>query len=352
MTICIRADYAEPWIADALPIEDLVDAVTEEESKLACAAIQKHFSKRNPVFIDGKQVMPVARSIETPEDGEGNKLIAYLAFRIAYPCDGWPEIVRFEWQDFDGAVFQKEPLVPATLRIGPQIELMAFSAEEPVFTWARPEDGLPTRQGIESIAAPDAATVPWIAHGILGLGVLFGGFGLIRVRAGAGAWLAVAILTASSAWALPWKPDQRPVLTHMQARVVFETLLGNVYGAFEAITEEDEYELLALSVEDSLLDELYLDVRRGLIMRTQGGAIAQVGNLERRSSEIEFTGQREFHVKWRWRVYAHITHWAHTHSRINEYLAEFKVRATDEGWRISEFEVLDLTRIPVPADER
>jgi hypothetical protein len=352
MVICVRADHAEPWIFEAMAPSELVDMITEEENELACAAIQKYFSKHNPVFINGKRVMPIARAVETPEDGEGNKLIDFLAFRISYPCDGWPKLVRFEWEDYEGASLQNEPVVPATLRIGPQVELMAFSVEEPVFTWAQPESGLPTQRAIESMPAPPAHNVPWIAHGIVAFAFLFGTAGLVRVGGSAGAWLAVLVLTAGSAAALPWKPNEQPVLTKMQARVVFETLLTNVYGAFEAYTEEDEYDLLALSVEHSLLDEIYIDVRKGLIMRTQGGAVAQVGNIERRSSEIEFTGAREFRVKWRWRVYAHITHWAHTHSRINEYLADFKVRATDDGWRISEYEVLNLTRIPVPEDQR
>jgi len=352
LLICIRADHAEPWIFEALPPSELIDMITEEESKLACAAIQKYFSKNNPVYINKLRVMPIARSVETPEDAEGNKLIDYLAFRISYRCEDWPKIVRFEWQDFEGASFQNEPLVPGTLRIGPQVELMAFSEEEPTFTWAQPESGLPTRRGVRSVPAPPADTVPWIAHGIVAFSFLFGVFALQQVRAGVGAWVTVLALTAGGAFALPWQPSEEPVITEPQARVVFETLLTNVYGAFDAITEEEEYDLLALSVEDSLLDELYLDVRKGLIMRTQGGAVAQVGNIERRSSEIEFTGPREFRAKWRWRVYAHITHWAHTHSRINEYLAEFMVRASDKGWRITEYEVLDLTRIPVPAENR
>jgi hypothetical protein len=352
MLICIRGDHAEPWIYEALPADELMDLITAEESKLACAAVQKYFSKNNPVYINEKRVMPIARAVETPEDAEGNKLIDYLAFRISYPCEDWPKTVRFEWQDFEGASFQNEPLVPGTLRIGPQVELMAFAEDDPTFTWALPASGLPTRRGVESVPAPPAGTVPWIAHGILAFTFLVGSFGLLRVRAGASAWLIVVSLVSTGAMALPWKVSEEPVIAEPQARVVFETLLGNVYSAFDAITEEEEYDLLALSVEDSLLDELYLDVRKGLIIRTQGGAVAQVGNIERRSSEIEFTGAREFRAKWRWRVYAHITHWAHTHSRINEYLAEFKVRATDDGWRISEYEVLDLARIPVPEEER
>jgi hypothetical protein len=349
LLICVRADHAEPWVQGGLPAADLVDFITTEEHAIALEALNRYFGRHNGVFINDKRVQPRARRVSTPEDAEGREMIDYLAFELSYPCDGWPSKVQIVWEDFEAANFQNEPLVPGTLRVGPQIESMAFSPEEPKFTWAYPKTGLPTRDAIVAIEAPRNA--PWAAHVLIGAAALGGLIGLLRAGAGMGSWVLLLLLIGGSAFALPWDPRENPVITKTQARVVFETLLDNVYRAFEAITEDESYDLLAYSLEPELTQKLYLEIRQGLEMREQGGAIAEVGNIERRGGAIEFTGAREFTVRWRWRVFAHITHWGHTHSRINEYLANFLVRADAKSWRIADYEVLDLQRIPTEDEE-
>lgn len=344
LLICVRADHADAWLQGGLPAADLVDAITDEEQKLAKDAIQRYFARHNAVTIDGARVAPIAISVGTPEDADGREMIGFLAFRLLYRCEGWPKKVRIAWEDFEAANFQGEPVIPGTLRIGPQYESMAFSPESPRFTWAYPESGLPKRAALTSIAAPQS--YPWAAHTLLALAAIGGIIGLFRAGAGAASWVLLLLVLGGSAAALPWDPRENPAITKPQARVVFEQLLANVYRAFEAVTEEESYDLLAYSVEPALSQELYLDIRKGLEMREQGGAVAEVGNIERRGGKIEFTGARSFHVQWRWRVFAHITHWGHTHARINEYLADFDVRAGDRGWRISAFQLMDMERIP------
>ena len=344
LTVCVRADHAGPWLFEAMDPADLVDMITDEEFKLAAKTLEKYFGKHNPVRINDVRVKPKVRAIETPETQEGEKMIEFLAIRFVYPCDGWPKKLQIEWEDFEGAVFQKETVVPGTLQVGPQFESMALVPSQPKFTWAYPESGLPDKRILSSIPAPAAASVDWRPHMGLGALVLLA---LVFVRR-LWMWGVVIAITAGGAFALPWKADESPVLTVKEARDVFETLLHNVYSAFDAITEEDEYDLLALSVDEPLVEPLYLEIRKGLVMQRQGGAVAEVGNIERRGGEIKFTGARTFDVRWRWQVFAHVTHWGHTHSRINEYLANFRVHATDDGWRISKYEVLDLTRIKVP----
>ncbi|MHC4938760.1 MAG: hypothetical protein ACYTHK_07315 [Planctomycetota bacterium] len=344
LLISIRADHADAWVQGGLPAADLVDFITKEEHAIALEALDRYFARYNRVYIDGEAVAPKALAVSTPEDAEGREMIDYLAFRLAYRCEGWPRKVQIAWEDFEAASFQNEPIVPGTIRVGPQVESMAFTPEEPKFTWAYPETGLPERATIEPIEAPQSA--PWIAHLLIGVAAVGGILGLLRAGAGATSWLLLGLLIGGSAWALPWDPRANPVITQNQARVVFEQLLRNVYRSFEVITEEESYDLLAYSLEPELTKKLYLEVREGLVMRDQGGAIADVGNIERRGGSIEFTGAREFKVRWRWWVFAHITHWGHTHSRINEYLGDFVVRAGPQGWRITEYEVLDMQRVP------
>ena len=353
LVICVRADHADAWVQGGLPAADLVDFITTEENMLACDALTEYFGRHNKIFIDGVQSKPIAQRVTTPEDADGREMIDFLAFHLLYRFDGdWPRKVQFIWEDFEAANFMGETLIPGTIRIGPQIESMSFSPEEPKFTWIYPETGLPVKEGVAAVPAPTAPGVPWAAHALIALAALGGAIGLGRAGAGVATWALLLLLIGGSAFALPWKPSEKPVITEPQARVVFETLLGNVYRAFEAVTEEDSYDLLALSVEPDLTQKLYLEVQQGLEMRNQGGAIAEVGSVERRGGTIEFTGARAFRVKWRWRVFAHITHWGHTHTRVNEYVANFVVRAGGRGWRIAKYEVLDMQRIPTEEDEK
>jgi len=347
--ISIRADHADPWLRGAMPPEDLVDFITPEEAKLARATIGRYFAKNNRVTIDGRRGEPVCLRIEAPESAEGRTMIDYLSFRIAYPTDGWPQKVTFVWDDFEGANFMEEQTIPGTLRVGPQIETLAFSPEEPRFTWAMPKTGLPQRPGIDAVQAGRVnEPVRWLYHVLVGVATLVLGGVLLFVRAPVGVWLVLAILVAGSAYALPWQDQEvLPPVTEMQAALILESLHQNIYRAFDAVTEDRIYDLLAVSVEPQLLDRLYLEVRQGLEMKEQGGAVAEIGNVERRGSRIEFKGRDEFRARWRWHVYAHVTHWGHTHARLNEYLANFVVRTDGTSWKIADYELLESQRIEI-----
>jgi hypothetical protein len=347
--VSIRADLAAPWLQGTISPEDLLDEITKDEAQRACAAIGTYFSKHNPVSLDGVRAPAICKSIETPEDAEGRKMIEFLTFRILYRCDGWPDKVSFVWEDFEGADFMDEQTIPGTIRAGPQVETLAFAPDEPKFTWAQPEVGLPERPGIGAVATGAfTEPVPWTAHGIIFFAAVFSLIGLRRAHATAAPTMLVLLLIGASAAALPWQPREiLPRINEWQAQKVFETLHGNIYRAFEAVTEDDIYDLLAISVEPDLVGPLYLEILRGLEMRDQGGAIAAVGNIERRGSDIDVSHSGEFRVRWRWRVYAHITHWGHTHARVNEYVANFVVRADGPGWRIASYEVLESERIPL-----
>ncbi len=61
---------------------------------------------------------------------------------------------------------------------------------------------------------------------------------------------------------------------------VAESLLRNVYRAFDYHSESDIYDALARSVHGDLLADLYLKIKQGLIMQEQGGAVARVQEVK------------------------------------------------------------------------
>ena len=71
-----------------------------------------------------------------------------------------------------------------------------------------------------------------------------------------------------------------PEMTDEDAVAVLNSLLGNIYRAFDFREEEDVYDRLAISVYGNLLSEIYLQNRRSLVVTQAGGAQARVKEVE------------------------------------------------------------------------
>src|SRR5690606_14532992 len=134
------------------------------------------------------------------------------------------------------------------------------------------------------------------------------------------------------------------------AIAAFRPLHTNIYRAFDYNEEGDIYDALARSVDGPLLDELYNQIYRGLVMQLEdGAAVSRVQNVEPVESELRAVvaadGAASFRLSHRWRVTGAVYHWGHSHTRTNEYLAEYTVAATADGWRITASRPLEQFRV-------
>jgi hypothetical protein len=139
----------------------------------------------------------------------------------------------------------------------------------------------------------------------------------------------------------PPLPSLTAVSTGEKSRqAVAESLLRNVYRAFDYHSESDIYDALARSVHGDLLADLYLKIKRGLIMQEQGGAVAQVRDVK--IMQIEpLAGQNKngFSERVTWQVEGTVEHWGHIHTRVNEYSADFEIEPSDGAWKITAMNV-------------
>ena len=104
---------------------------------------------------------------------------------------------------------------------------------------------------------------------------------------------------------------------------VAESLLRNVYRAFDYHSESDVYDALARSVHGDLLADLYLKIKQGLIMQEQGGAVARVREVKVVKTEpAEGKSSNGFAERVTWQVEGTVEHWGHIHTRVNEYSAD------------------------------
>jgi hypothetical protein len=122
--------------------------------------------------------------------------------------------------------------------------------------------------------------------------------------------------------------------------IVAESLLRNIYRAFDYYSESDIYDALARSVQGDLLTELYLKIRQGLIMQEQGGAVARVQEVKvvKSESRKEAVGNG-FGEHMTWQVEGTVEHWGHIHTRVNEYSADFLIQHSEGSWKITAMNV-------------
>ena len=111
---------------------------------------------------------------------------------------------------------------------------------------------------------------------------------------------------------------------------VAESLLRNVYRAFDYHSESDIYDALARSVQGDLLADLYLKIKQGLIMQEQGGAVARVQEVKVVKTEpAEAKSRNGFAERVTWQVEGTVEHWGHIHTRVNEYSADLEIEPAE-----------------------
>ena len=145
----------------------------------------------------------------------------------------------------------------------------------------------------------------------------------------------------------PPLPAVTAVSTGEKSReAVAESLLRNVYRAFDYHSESDIYDALARSVQGDLLADLYLKIKQGLIMQEQGGAVARVQEVKVVKTEpAEGKSKNGFAERVTWQVEGTVEHWGHIHTRVNEYSADLEIEPADGSWKITAMNVARQSQV-------
>jgi hypothetical protein len=145
----------------------------------------------------------------------------------------------------------------------------------------------------------------------------------------------------------PSLPAATAISTGEKSReLVAESLLRNVYRAFDYHGESDIYDALARSVHGDLLADLYLKIKQGLIMQEQGGAVARVQEVRVVKTEpVEGKTKHGFAERVTWQVEGTVEHWGHIHTRINEYSASLAIEPIEGSWKITAMNVARQSQV-------
>ncbi len=164
--------------------------------------------------------------------------------------------------------------------------------------------------------------------------------------AGALALLLGILALPYSRASLPSPLAQRAALEPGQAEEVLHPLLYNVYRAFDHRDENLVYDRLALSISGDLLADVYLQVRRSMELKNQGGARVKVDQVELLEvAEEQESTEPGLAYRCRWTAAGSVGHWGHVHRRTNLYDASITIQPVDGIWKITAIDLREEQRV-------
>ncbi len=312
--------------------------------------------QHHPVTIDGAPAEPAAiradflertlrtsRVIDPPEELDLNA--AMMGVKFIFPHPDFPDSATMRWDLFD----ERTQMVPVSA-VDPTGPLPQFL--EPDYDLLEWQNfiRIPVMPQLAEISAPPSALGRamvwgrWVLLLIAALSML----NFIRRALQPDNRLAIAGITAGITLTLAisgWWLGTQVRLQDSASRVLVAGLLTNVYRAFDFREESDIYDVLERSVEGELLREVYLEMRRGLILASQGGASARVKDVELTDLQTSPADEGGIQARATWQVRAAVGHWGHIHERRNEYQANLQLQPIDGAWKLVNVEILDEVRL-------
>jgi len=361
--ILTRVKDLEEWMDLGLRGDEYIEVDELEPLK---KRIGEFLLAKNPVRVDGKPLKPILdrtnyvkvsvtgiQLVEQPERMEISTAI--IGVIIAYITDGMPQQVTVDWELFTDQVQQ----VPATAT-DPAGPLPTYlTPDDSVHTWTNflKNYQMPTVQQLAVSDTLGELHVPLVS--LLLVGILLPVGWQLRARRRKGysvrSLAIVSLLLVSgavAAYPLLQVSVGRPQamageLPPEQAQALLQTLLKNVYRAFDFREENDVYDKLALSVSGDLLTEVYLQNRKSFAVQRAGGAQAKIKSVDILQANAERVEDRPlaYAIRGEWTATGSVGHWGHVHTRQNQYNAIVTVDAVDGVWKITGLELLEEKRI-------
>ncbi len=305
------------------------------------------------VEIDGRAVPPelarihflertlrTSRVIDPPEPLDTHA--AMLGAIFVYPTEGLPERVTLDWDLWPDRV---ERIPAATVDQAGSLPIY-LEPDWRVLEWQNflQHPILPTLRDLERPATALERLAATASLPLLAVALGVGGYALARRRRALVVALVVAVIAAIglAVGGLTRLSDDR-------AAAVVAGLLHNVYRAFDYRDDERIYDTLAESVAGDLLEQVFLETRRGLVLQSQGGARAKVKEVALDQLDTAPADAGAFTARAVWRVRGSVGHWGHVHQRQNAYRAALHIAPIDGRWRLTEVEILEEERVdPAP----
>jgi hypothetical protein len=360
--ILVRVKDMMTWVDFDLQGDDYIEA---DEFNRVREQVGQFFLERENVVIDGQRLKPIldrtsfvessmqrSRFIDTPERVRLNS--AMVGVIITYLTDGIPQQVTTQWDLFSDRI-QKvtarmtDPAGPFPYDLEPGDNVLTWNNYLKSYT-------IPTVEKISVAEQHQGVPVPMGSVACLVLIIPVGWRVLRRKKEGGSVkallgmvgLLVVGALVLIPAFQVPVGGNARASqFSAEDGKVVLDSLLKNVYRAFDFRDEEDVYDKLAICVSGDLLADLYLEQRKSLVVEQAGGAQAKVEQVAIEDVAVSDSAKHAgaLDLKAQWTALGQVGHWGHIHTRQNRYDAIVTIKPVDGAWKIIDLELFEETRI-------
>lgn len=273
---------------------------------------------------------------------------ARIGVVISYLTTAMPNAVTLNWAPFP----QWTPVIAATVIDPESSRSERLTARNAMLRWDNQLAQAPVPPINAVTVEPPHVLVPLLSLLILAAAVI-PGMAALRGWRPTVAWVCVRVLfagalvvapLATTVIALPQQMWLNP--TAEQARRILTALLPAVYRAFEFRQESAVYDRLAVSVDTSLLTQIYLEHRHVLEMAERGGARGRVEAVDvAQVGAVEPTDHNGFRVQVSWTIAGSVVHFGHRHYRKNQYQAWITIVAVDGVWKLRRLDIIDEQRL-------
>lgn len=351
--VLMRVKDLEEWMDLGYKLDDYIEIDEQDALKQKIAQFLK---SRNIVTIDGKVRDPIIDKIhfvkwslagiqiqEIKERMDYSSAVIGIIF--AYPHDSIAQKISIKWDMFS----EKILAVPnvATDPAGPMPYTLMEDDNVLVWTNYLKKYKLPTiiEMEVTSVKFP-------FLHLFAILALFYGVIRLIKnkrkvLKYGPALLLGFLLFVLGNyftqSFTIPF--IQQTSFSKPEATNLISQLLKNTYRAFDFREESSIYDKLAVSNVGELLSEVYIQTKKEMVLKSQGGIQVKVKDVELLEVE-EINTEKEdlaYHVKWI--VSGDVGHWGHIHSRINQYSANLSIKAVDGVWKLSGIEITEEIRL-------
>ena len=360
--VLVRVKDMMAWMEFDLKGREYIE--TDEFNRVR-EQVADFFMKRENVLIDGKKLSPIldrtsyvesssqrSRFIDIPEKVPLNT--AMIGVVITYLTEGVPREVSTEWNLFSDnvqkvAAIMTDPAGPFPYSLTPDDNILHWKNFLKKYT-------IPTVQRIDVLDDHRGFPVPLLSVLCFVLLLSFAPLFVSKRNSGKTSkkYLVLMIALGIGVFALipfiqvPFGNTARASqIGDDDSKEIIQSILKNIYRAFDFREESDVYDKLAISVSGNLLNEIYLQNRKSMVIEQAGGAQAKVKEVEVLSTQLDRskTQKGSLDVKTSWSATGLVGHWGHIHTRQNVYKAILTMSVVEDSWKITGIELLEEYRV-------
>lgn len=352
--VLVRVKDLEEWLDLGYDLDDTIEIADQDALK---DKISTFLVNRNIVTIDGKVGKPIIDKIhfvkwslagiqiqEVKEPMDYSSAVIGVIF--AYPHDSIAQNISINWDMFS----DKIKIIPnvATDPVGPMP--YNLKADDNVLVWTNfmKKYKLPTISEVEvSYAKVPVLYLVAMVFIIFGLVKVFKNYKRSNLKYGIIILIGALLIGLTSYFnqsiTIPFM--QQSSFSRPEAASVVSHLLKNTYRAFDFREESDIYDKLAISNDENLLAELYIQTKKSMVLESQGGIQVKVKDVEVLDVEEVSSNADGISFKCKWIVKGDVGHWGHIHSRTNQYEAILHIKPDNNVWKLNDIDIIEEVRL-------